>query len=465
VPTTNVMARSRGAYRTFLLGEALLLALLGGALVVFLADSQPHSAYALPHLKLVLQTIGALAGGMVALLAGVRFTTERRRFDLLLCLGFFVASVSTAAFSIAPAIAERDLTLAEAWTGVVTRLIAWVLIAAAPFAHGRVASSRRTLGNWLAFLVLALMVIGGTMPSIAQALPALAPDTATAPPALLTFAYSLNAFLNLAAAVGFGLRFRERLDDLDRWLAFGASLMLFSSLHLVFTPLVGSVEVSPGDFLRVLGYGVFCVGVWRAIQSAEFGRAVADERSRLAREIHDGLAQYLFALSTHATMLEQGGSAAELVPQIKRAARAAQQEARFAVLALSSAGGSAPFDAALQRYVELLTADCALDVALDVDNRMRLEPDEQIELFRIVQEGLENVLHHAHARRAEVRIGQCDGRRVVTIVDDGEGFDDDTRGDGHGLRNIRARMGSIGAALTLRTSPGAGTALEVTLRA
>jgi len=192
---------------------------------------------------------------------------------------------------------------------------------------------------------------------------------------------------------------------------------------------------------------------------------VADERSRLAREIHDGLAQYLFALSTHATMLEQGGSAAELVPQIKRAARAAQQEARFAVLALSSAGGSAPFDAALQRYVELLTADCPLDVVLDVDNRMRLEPDEQIELFRIVQEGLENVLHHAHARRAEVRIGQCDGRRVVTIVDDGEGFDDDTRGDGHGLRNIRARIGSIGAALALRTSPGAGTALEVTLRA
>jgi signal transduction histidine kinase len=95
---------------------------------------------------------------------------------------------------------------------------------------------------------------------------------------------------------------------------------------------------------------------------------------------------------------------------------------------------------------------------------MRLEPDEQIELFRIVQEGLANVRRHAHARRAEVRIGQRDGRRVVTIVDDGEGFDGDARGDGQGLRNIRARIGSIGAAVALRTSPGAGTALEVTLR-
>ncbi len=464
MPTTIVMPRARDAYHSWLLGEALLLAVLGGAVSFFHSYSQPHSAYPLPHLKLVLQTAGALAGGLLALLAGVRFATERRRFDLLLCLGFFVASVGTAAFSVAPSIAEQDLTRAEAWAGVVTRLIAWVLIAAAPFAHGRVASSRRTLGNWLAFLVLALMLVWLAMHSIEEALPALAPSAATTPPALLTFAYSLNAFLNLAAVVGFGLRFRERLDDLDRWLAFGASLMLFSSLHLVFTPLVGNVEVSPGDFLRVLGYGVFCVGVWRAIKSAEFGRAVADERSRLAREIHDGLAQYLFAVSTHATLLEQGGPAVELVPQIKRAAAAAQQEARFAVLALSSAGGSAPFDAALQRYVELLTADGALDVDLHIDNRMRLEPDEQIELFRIVQEGLANVRRHAHARRAEVRIGERDGKRVVTVVDDGEGFDGDAHGDGHGLRNIRARIGSIGAALALSTSPGSGTALEVTLR-
>lgn len=459
------MRRNRDAYQAWLLGEALLLALLGAALALFLTHSQPHVGYALPHLKLVLQTVGALAAGLVALLAGARFTTERRRFDLLLCLGFFVASASTVGFALAPAIAEHDLTRAEAWTGVVSRLFAWTLIAAAPFARGVVSSSRRTLGNWLAFLVVALGSLWALLSSIEATLPALVPAGTNAPPVLLTFAYSTNSFLNLAAIVGFGLRFRDRLDDLDRWLAFGASLMLFSSLHLVFTPLLGNVEVSPGDFLRVLGYGVFCVGVWRAIKAAEFGRAVAEERSRLAREIHDGLAQYLFAVSTHATLLDQGGPAAELVPKIKHAAAAAQQEARFAILALSSAGGSAPFDAALQRYVELLTADGELEVELEVDRRMRLDPDEQIELFRIVQEGLANVRRHAHAHRAEVRIEQRDGRRLVTIVDDGEGFDRTEAEGGQGLRNIRARIGTIGAVLALRTSPGRGTALEVTLRA
>src|SRR6266536_3089448 len=325
------MRRNRDAYQAWLLGEALLLAVLGGALALFLTRSQPHSSYDLPHLKLVLQTVGALAAGLVALLAGVRFTTERRRFDLLLCLGFFVASVSTVAFGLAPSIAEQNLTRTEAWAGVVSRLIAWTLIAAAPFARGVVSSSRRTLGNWLVFLILALGSLWGLMHSIEATLPALQPSAGVSPPFLLTFAYSANSFLLLAAVVGFGLRFRDRLDDLDRWLAFGASLMLFSSLHLVFTPLLGNVEVSPGDFLRVLGYGVFCVGVWRAIKAAEFGRAVAEERSRLAREIHDGLAQYLFAVSTHATMLEQGGSVEELVPKIKHAAAAAQQEARFAI--------------------------------------------------------------------------------------------------------------------------------------
>src|SRR4051812_23923984 len=116
------MRRNRDGYQSWLLGEILLLGLLGAALALFLTHAQSHSGYALPHLKLVLETAGGLAAGLVALLAGVRFATERRRFDLLLCLGFFVASTSTAAFALAPAIAEHDLTRAEAWTGVVSRL-------------------------------------------------------------------------------------------------------------------------------------------------------------------------------------------------------------------------------------------------------------------------------------------------------------------------------------------------------
>jgi signal transduction histidine kinase len=185
----------------------------------------------------------------------------------------------------------------------------------------------------------------------------------------------------------------------------------------------------------------------------------------VAREIHDGLAQYLFAVSTHASMLEAGAPMEETIPRLKEAAVLAQQEARFAILALSSASGTAPFDAALRRYVDVLTADGALEVELTIDPTITLGPDEQIELFKIVQEGLANARKHAGAERAWVEIGERLGERVVSLRDDGAGFAPDDGGAGQGLTNMRERAAAIGGAFSLRSAPGAGTALEVVLRA
>src|SRR4029079_10880808 len=121
-------------------------------------------------------------------------------------------------------------------------------------------------------------------------------------------AYALLTVLSLAAAIGFGLRFRRHGLDLDSWLALAMTLILFADLHYVLAPLRSSVYVLPSDVLRLLAYGVLLVGIWRAINQAEFGRAVAEERARVARDIHDGLAQYLFALSAQVTMLKSGAS-------------------------------------------------------------------------------------------------------------------------------------------------------------
>jgi signal transduction histidine kinase len=163
-------------------------------------------------------------------------------------------------------------------------------------------------------------------------------------------------------------------------------------------------------------------------------------------------------------MLESGAALEEVLPRLKRAATSAQQEARFAVLALSSAGGSARFDYALRRYVEVLTADGELDVELDVDPQVKLAPDEQIEVFRIVQEGLGNARRHAGASHVEVAISQRTGRRVVTVSDDGIGFDESAVVGGLGVENMRARARAIDGQLTLRSARGRGTAIEVVLR-
>jgi hypothetical protein len=335
------------------------------------------------------------------------------------------------------------------------------MIAAAPFTRGRIRSGA---GLWaglfgVSFLLTALWLGCATL---GDSLPSLSSHDV---PMLFVWTVSAQALLSLIAAVGFGLRFRAVGEDLDRWLLLAATLGLFAELHFVFTPKLATGLVSQGDFLRLLSYGVLLAGVWRAIRFAEFGRAVAEERARVAREIHDGLAQYLFAISTHLQMLEQGSPPERTLPRLKEAASAAQQEARFAILALSSASGNAPFGAALRRYVEFLTADGALDVELEIDDDVQLAPDEQIEVFRIVQEGLANVRKHARARRAWVSIGDEEGSRVVRVRDDGSGFASETDGAGQGLRNMEARSTSIGGGFRVRSRPGLGTAVEVTLRA
>jgi signal transduction histidine kinase len=455
----------RKFFETWLRGELLLIGLLGAWLAFFVAYPELRASHSLPQLRLVLQTAVTIAAAIVAVLAGLRFSVERRRFDLLLASGFAIVALSTLAFSIGPAIGEHSIGRAEGWAGVASRLLAWSLIAAAPFVPGRTTSPDRAVGSALGAATVVVVAVWVAMRSLGAALPELVPAQSGHPPFLLTLSFGAQALLNLVALIGFGLRFRRAAQDLDRWLALAATLMLFSSLHYVLTPLLRDDQISHADFLRILGYGVLLVGVWQAIRQSEFGRAVAEERARVAREIHDGLAQYLFAISTHASMLEAGATPEETVPRLKEAAASAQQEARFAVLALSSASGTAPFDAALRRYVEFLTADGELDVELEIDGAVQLAPDEQIEVFRIVQEGLANVRKHAGARHADVTIGYRDGQRYVTITDDGAGFEGESDGAGQGLRNIRERAASIDGGFRLRTRPGLGTALEITLRA
>jgi signal transduction histidine kinase len=456
---------TRSEYQAWLWGEILLAGLLGASLALFLAYPVLQTSWDLPELRLVLQTTMALAGLLVAVLAAVRFSVEGRRLDLLLASGFFVTSLSAFAFAIGPQFGGRTLQAAESWSALLGGILGQALIATAPFIRGRTKYRDWAIANAVAAAGIALLVAWSLLRAAGSALPDLNPAGETGQPFYLTGTLALAALISLVAVVGWGERFRKRDDDLARWLALGFTLMLFAALHLVLQPLLASTYVSQGDFLRMLAYALILVGAWRAIRFAEFGRAVAEERARVAREIHDGLAQYLFAVSTHASMLEAGAPVEEVAPRLKEAALLAQQEARFAILALSSASGTAPFDAALRRYVDFLTADGKLEVDLEVDTSIRLDPDEQIEVFRIVQEGLANVRKHANATQAEVMIGERTfGERYVTITDNGEGFDGDETAAGQGLKNMRARAESIDGGFSLRSTPGRGTALEVLLR-
>jgi signal transduction histidine kinase len=457
-------AEDRSDFDGFLWGEVILVALLAAALTLFLSKPALRNEYRLPELRLVLSTLYAVGGGLVALLTATRFAAEGRRFDLVLCGGFFTTSLAWAAFSVGPTIGRLPAHRTETWAGLAGVILGWALVAAAPFVGGRIENRRTALIDLLVGLALVLVLVWSASRALGVGLPDLQPAEGRHVPHLLTGTLALLAVVNLAGVVGFARRFRLRNEDLDRWLALGLTLTLFASIHLVFSPLAGTAFVSQGDFLRLLAYSVLLVGVWRAMRSTELRRAVAEERARVARDIHDGLAQYLFAVTTHVSMLESGVDTAETLPRLKAAAVAAQQEARFAVLALSSAAGTSPFDAALRRYVDFLTADGRLEVELEIDSDVHLAPDEQIEVFRIVQEGLANTRRHAGARKAWVTIGHRGMDRLLALYDDGMGFEPPNGGAGQGLRNMRERAAAIGGAFSLRSVPGRGTALEILLR-
>jgi len=370
------------SYRSWLFGEILLVGLLASGTALFAASESLQSAYELHDARLAFDTAVAVVAALDCVPSAVRLPLDGGPPAPPLVAGFWGVALGPVAFGVAPVLARGELTPQSAWALIGARLLGAGLIAIAPYVDGRMSSRRRSLlavGLGVA-LVLTVAGVGFNAPDWGDT----SLQTTVVEGSYVQVAAVLLALLWLVAVVGFGLRYRRYGRDLDSWLCLAATLALFADLHLVLTPIVSSNYVLQGDFLRVIAYGILLVGVWRAISDADFGRAVADERARVAREIHDGLAQYLFAISTQVSMLEAGAPLEQVLPRLKQAATSAQQEARFAVLALSSAGGSARFDSALRRYVEVLTADGGLDVEPHVDPSGRLAPDAPTEVVRIV---------------------------------------------------------------------------------
>ena len=205
------------------------------------------------------------------MLAAARFKAEGRRLDLLLCLGFSITAWSTFAFAIGPVVGGHPLQPPEAWSGMVTRLVGAGLIAAAPFTRGRVNARKGAIEAVVGLSAVVLSGVWVVAHTAGSQLPGFGPDADGQQPYVLTAALAIAALLNLLTGLGFGSRFRTHRQDLDRWLALGATLVLFADLHYVFTPLSTAETVSQGDFLRLVSYCVLLVGVWRAIRGRSSG--------------------------------------------------------------------------------------------------------------------------------------------------------------------------------------------------
>ncbi|MCC6189144.1 MAG: sensor histidine kinase [Anaerolineales bacterium] len=191
---------------------------------------------------------------------------------------------------------------------------------------------------------------------------------------------------------------------------------------------------------------------------------VARERHHLARELHDSVTQTIFtmALTTQSAMLLLDRDPGRVGPQLDRLSQLAQSalsELQVLITELRpdrvAEGGLA---AAIRRHLTGRYLPEGLSVSLEVEGDQPLEPSEARGLFRIVQEALNNVVKHAQAPQARIRLHLAEAP-WIEIADHGQGFDLQRAADNNrvGLASMRERAAEIGWELQITSAPDAGT--------
>jgi two-component system, NarL family, sensor kinase len=265
---------------------------------------------------------------------------------------------------------------------------------------------------------------------------------------------------------------RARQTDLTHGLAHHASVPLsFQDKPLgIMNITAPAMRRLTREELRLLGIIGLQVGV--AIERARLAEegailARADERTRLAREIHDTLAQGLTALALQIeTALQHIGTEPERVRErLEKAletARANLDEARRSVTNLrAGALAGKPLEQALAGLVREFTSESGIRVSLETRGACALALQVEAELYRIAQQALTNVRQHASAKTARVALVCTKRNTTLTIEDNGVGFNvRRVPADRHGIEGMRERAGLAGGTLRI-TSGKKGTRVVV----
>jgi len=196
--------------------------------------------------------------------------------------------------------------------------------------------------------------------------------------------------------------------------------------------------------------------------------AVAQERVRIAHEMHDGLAQVLGYVNTKvqaAEMYMKREKHEEATGQLRELATAARQaysDVRESIVGLRALPGpKRSLQDVLEEYLRRWEEMSGVSTSLRIDSSVQLRPSQELQLVRVVQEALTNVRKHARASHARVDLRREDGNVVTVIADDGVGFNASARSRGDfpqfGLSTMRERAESIGGTLTVDSTPGSGT--------
>jgi signal transduction histidine kinase len=468
------------------------------AATVFVLLPGVHGHVVLPTVDLALDTITLVVCATLTALAWARFR-ENRVIAAAYHAAAFLALAVAYGIGVAVSLLHSDSigSLADPVNGQVLVFAVAGFAAALLFMIAGAFTERRTYGWRPRFVLVA--------PALVVILTALVAAQVNPPPeplqiirfedgSQLPHVTPFGAIVHLVTAGLFfvGAYASRRLWHaghavIDGWIAVGLVFAGFAEIHWSLYPSAHPGQVSTGDLLRLACSICLLLGLEHALRAglrqlrtanvelaqlrdAEGERAVLEERTRLARELHDGLAQDLWLAKLRTGEL---ASMDDLPAHAQRAARDAMVaidiglgDARDAVAALRSpAHADSGFCALVRRAAEDFGDRYGLRVefTFEGEHADHVDPRTQAEILRITQEALTNVARHANATIAGVRLAIRGGRITLRIVDNGIGFDPLAAAtDTFGLASMAERTAIIGGRIRVVSRVGAGTRVVVT---
>ncbi len=453
----------------------LLAAVVAGGLtdLVILVPSL-HFAYRSIPVHAMLETAATLIGLLTTFLLWGRLRQRRGLDDLLLFIALGVLSLTNLFFAAVPAALWTRPHPFSTWTTLGGSALGAALLAlAASVPRGKVRNLKRSVRFAAGGAGCLLFLLGAVVAARVGHLP-IGIDPADSPlrtrgwilgNTTIVVTQVLMAFLFAIAAVGFTRRAERDGDELLLWLGAGAAVAAVARINYSVYPSLYSEWVYTGDAFRLLWHVLLFVGAAREIhiyQRAFADSRVLEERRRMARDLHDGLAQELAFIANTTHELAGGGTQAVKLRQIASAAQRGLDESRRAIAALTR-DSDEPFEVALVQAVEEVAGRVGARVEVEAEQAVEIEPRQQEQLLRIVREAVTNAGRHANADL--VRVQFTNGGPIrLRIEDDGVGFDPtEVQPTGFGLVTMRERAAAIGGEFRISSRQGEGTLVEVQL--
>lgn len=448
-----------------------------------------------PALDLMLKTLTAAVTLGVAALGWARYRQGGGPTVVFQSAAFVVLAIAnglTVALVTSGLDARGGMTLANRGQAPLYVSALAGVFAAALLVWGGLASRRSRRVDHAAVIVLAAAVAMLLLIAVVEAEAARLPSLGSAGLSALPAPTPLGAAIHVLGAALFlwASALSRRLWRRDRslaegYLSIGLVFAAFAQIQEAMYPGTYTGLVTSGELLRLIFDVILLLGIQaeagailarlgqanehlKRLHAVEVEHAGLEERARLSRELHDGLAQnlWLAKLKTGrlAALPDLGPEAQALTDELSDAIDAGLDEARQAVAAIRLSGEpTGTLRALLARSVDEFEDRFGLRVEFECEQSLpSLGTRAQAETLRIAQEALNNVHRHADATVVRVRVGLEDGHLVLVVGDNGRGFDLETVGhSAYGLASMRERAELIGGELRIDSRPQDGTRISL----